>query len=103
MAGAFQNHLHAMYGLPGGLISNTDTSDILDAYKRREKRKQEQLEEELAIEILASRMKQDIVISPEVDTQKLAKILTAKMAKQPDNIDQYRRIKLLISILSMED
>jgi hypothetical protein len=71
--------------------------------RKKKKRELDKLEEELAIEILASRMKQDILISPEVDTQKLAKILTAKMAQQPENIDQHRRIKLLISILSMED
>ena len=41
--GAFQNHLHALYGLPGGLIQQVvsttiDTHDFVPKKKRKKKR-----------------------------------------------------------------
>jgi hypothetical protein len=101
MAGAFQNYLHAMYGLPGGLVSNNDRSDILDTY--RKKKKLEDLEEEMALRILKARHQEDIVLEPEVDKNKLIKVLKGKIEKGKHSDEVTKRVKLIITILAFDD
>jgi len=56
----FQNHLHAIYGLPGGWVYPvTDTSDILSKRKRKKRKTEEELlEEYLAAQILLGRQQE---------------------------------------------
>lgn len=95
--GAFQNHLHLMYGLPNGwLYPVTDTSDVLNKRKRRNRKTEEELlEEYLAAQILAGRQ---------------AKALAAKQAaemalaqSQLEAEEKTKRVRLFMLFMLMEE
>ena len=106
--GGFQNYLHMIYGLPNGWVPQSsqipDTSDILN----KKKKKQEDLEEAIALRLLQDRIKEDIAIGPEVDKNKLIRVLRGKLA--PGVIEQFadptettKRIKLILTVLALDD
>lgn len=92
----------------GGDVVTPDTSDILDVYrKRRRKREDELLEEEIAAQLLKARQA-DVVIPPTVDVIKLGAILRKKLYEniKPDEVqglERTKRIKLLLLALVMDD
>lgn len=106
MTSAFQNHLHLLYGLPGGWLDN---SDILDrgAYAKRKKKEEELFEEHIAAQLLQARQK-DIVIPEKVSSLKLEQVLQAKLTDAPlagelSGDARKRRIHLLMLMISMDD
>lgn len=107
MTSGFQNHLHLLYGLPGGWL---DSSDILDrgAYaKRKKKREEELLEEEIAAQLLQARQK-DIVIPAEISSIRLEQVLRQKMMDPPlpgelNGTARKQRIHLLMLMIAMDD
>jgi hypothetical protein len=92
----------------GGDVVTPDTSDILDVYrKRRKKREDELLEEEIAAQLLKARQA-DVVIPATVDVIKLGAILREKLYEniKPDEVqglERTKRIKLLLLALVMDD
>jgi hypothetical protein len=92
----------------GGEVVTPDTSDILDVYrKRRKKREDELLEEEIAAQLLKARQA-DVVIPATVDVIKLGAILRKKLYEniKPDEVqglERTKRIKLLLLALVMDD
>lgn len=92
----------------GGEVVTPDTSDILDVYrKRRKKREDELLEEEIAAQLLKARQS-DVVIPATVDVIKLGAILREKLYEniKPDEVqglERTKRIKLLLLALVMDD
>jgi hypothetical protein len=92
----------------GGEVVTPDTSDILDVYrKRRKKREDELLEEEIAAQLLKARQA-DVVIPATVDVIKLGAILREKLYEniKPDEVqglERTKRIKLLLLALVMDD
>lgn len=92
----------------GGDVVTPDTSDILDVYpKRRRKREDELLEEEIAAQLLKARQA-DVVIPATVDVIKLGAILREKLYEniKPDEVqglERTKRIKLLLLALVMDD
>lgn len=92
----------------GGDVVTPDTSDILDVYrKRRKKREDELLEEEIAAQLLKARQS-DVVIPATVDVIKLGAILREKLYEniKPDEVqglERTKRIKLLLLALVMDD
>lgn len=99
MISGFQNHLHALYGLPGGW---GDTSDVLDVYAKQ--RREEQLyEEQLAAQILASRMPKN-----KTELQKDATQLKSLLDKNIISANNYSnilnaKIRHVLLLLAMED
>ena len=90
----------------GGVVTVTDTSDILDVY-RRKKRKYDELEEAIAAQLLKARQT-DLSIPKEVDEDKLASILRSKIqtAPQPGEVagkERTKRIRVLLLLLAMDD
>lgn len=90
----------------GGIVVEKDTSDILDVY-RRKKRKNDELEEAIAAQLLKAR-RTDLTIPKEVDEDKLASILRSKMqsAPQPGEVagkERIKRIRVLLLLLAMDD
>lgn len=92
----------------GGDVVTPDTSDILDVHrKRRKKREDELLEEEIAAQLLKARQA-DVVIPATVDVIKLGAILREKLYEniKPDEVqglERTKRIKLLLLALVMDD
>jgi hypothetical protein len=92
----------------GGEVVTPDTSDILDVYrKRRKKHEDELLEEEIAAQLLKARQA-DVVIPATVDVIKLGAILREKLYEniKPDEVqglERTKRIKLLLLALVMDD
>jgi hypothetical protein len=92
----------------GGEVVTPDTSDILDVYrKRRRKREDELLEEEIAAQLLKARQA-DVVIPATVDVIKLGAILREKLYEniKPDEVqglERTKRIRLLLLALVMDD
>ena len=91
----------------GGAAKAPDTSDILDVYRKRKKREDELLEEEIAAQILKARQ-QDVVIPETVDPIRLSAILEKKMYEniRPGEVrgeDRKKRIKMLLMALLMDD
>jgi len=92
----------------GGVTETPDTSDILDVYrKRRKKREDELLEEEIAAQLLKARQT-DVSIPANVDVIKLGAILREKLYEniKPDEVqglERTKRIKLLLLALVMDD
>lgn len=92
----------------GGAVEAPDTSDILDVYrKRRKKREDELLEEEIAAQLLKARQT-DVSIPANVDVIKLGAILREKLYEniKPDEVqglERTKRIKLLLLALVMDD
>lgn len=92
----------------GGTVTTPDTSDILDVYrKRRKKLEDDRLEEEIAAQLLKARQ-QDVVIPAKVDALKLGAILQEKMYVniKPDEVqgeERIKRIRLLLLALVMDD
>jgi len=89
----------------GGAVER-DTSDILDVY-RRKKRAYDELEEQIAAELLKKR-RTDVVIPDNVDPDRLSKVLAAKIGQQPkvgevSGDERKKRIKLLLLAISMDD
>lgn len=107
MISGFQNHLHLLYGLPGGWLDN---SDILarGAYSKRKRRSEEELlEEEIAAQLLKKRQ-QNVVIPPEVNKVTLAAILKDKLsvpaaAGEVAGENRKKKIKMLLFALLMDD
>jgi hypothetical protein len=90
----------------GGEVTTPDTSDILDVY-RRKKRQYDELEEQIAAQILKKRQK-DVAIPETVNKIKLAKILANKLDDAPkrDEVSgqiRSQRIKLITMVLLMDD
>ena len=109
ISGGFQNFQHMLYGLPNGwLARNVDTSDILDGYRKRRKKIEElELEEEIAAQLLKKRQ-QNVVITDEIDTNRLAAILQAKLHEKakPDELTGVARVKkiqMLLFAILMDD
>ena len=91
----------------GGAVEAPDTSDILDVYRKRKKREDELLEEEIAAQLLKARQ-QDVVIPDAVDPIRLSAILEKKMYEniRPGEVrgeDRKKRIKMLLMALLMDD
>lgn len=91
----------------GGAVEAPDTSDILDVYRKRKKREDELLEEEIAAQLLKARQ-QDVVIPEAVDPIRLSAILEKKMYEniRPGEVrgeDRKKRIKMLLMALLMDD
>ena len=91
----------------GGALEAPDTSDILDVYRKRKKREDELLEEEIAAQLLKARQ-QDVVIPEAVDPIRLSAILEKKMYEniRPGEVrgeDRKKRIKMLLMALLMDD
>ena len=92
----------------GGVAETPDTSDILDVYrKRRKKREDKLLEEEIAAQLLKARQT-DVSIPANVDVIKLGAILREKLYEniKPDEVqglERTKRIKLLLLALVMDD
>lgn len=89
-----------------GGTAERDTSDILDVY-RRKKRAYDELEEQIAAELLKKR-RTDVAIPDAVDPNKLSKILASKVnlpAKvgEVSGDERKKRIKLLLLAISMDD
>lgn len=104
MISGFQSVLHLQYGLPGGWADN---SDILSgAYAKRRKRKEQELEEALAAQILQARQK-PIELLVRTNVLKLAEILQSKMyAPAPGEVvgeERIKRIRYLLLVLAMDD
>jgi len=104
--GGFQNHLHFLYGLPGGIIAKRDTSDILDRWRKYQKQEQ-QLEEELAAKLL-QKQQTNIEIPNDINEDKLGNILQQKLNSKPQKgelvgADRIKRVKLLLLLLELED
>lgn len=93
----FQNHLHAIYGLPGGWVyPATDTSDILSKRKRKKRKTEEELlEEYLAAQILLGRQQEAL------EAKRAAE--DAIRAQQIAGQERFRRIRLLMMVLMFED
>ena len=90
----------------GGVVTVTDTSDILDVY-RRKKRKYDELEESIAAQLLKARQT-DLSIPEEVDEDKLADILRSKLQATPKagevaGKERTKRIRVLLLLLAMDD
>lgn len=109
MISGFQNYLHFLYGLPNGRQArSTDTSDILSrGLKRKRKREEELLEEQIAAQILKTRQTQ-INLSEDVNPVKLGAILKSKLydAPKPDEIAgeaRKRRILYVLLLLAVDD
>lgn len=90
----------------GGVVEVKDTSDILDVY-RRKKRKYDQLEEAIAVQLLKARQT-DLTIPKEVDADKLASILRSKIQAAPNagevaGKERTKRIRVLLLLLAMDD
>lgn len=105
MISGFQNHLYALYGLPGGWADN---SDVLGHYvKRRKKREDDALEEAIAAQLLKARQK-NVMLLPEVDPIKLGAILQSKMYAdvRPGEVtgdERLKRIRYLLLALALDD
>ena len=105
--GGFQNHLHFLYGLPGGILTRRDTSDILDVDRKRRKREEQRLEEIVAAQLLQEQLEQ-VELAPEVEEETLREVLQAKLYQEPKlgevvGIDRKRRITLLLMLLELDD
>lgn len=84
-----------------------DTSDVLDVYrKRRKKRQEEVIEEQIAAQLLQARL-QDVVIPEYVSPVKLAETLAAKFGDVgPGELTgeaRAERMKYLLLMLAMDD
>lgn len=92
----------------GGTVEVKDTSDILDVYrKRRRKLEENALEEAIAAQLLKKRQ-QDVVIPPEVNKVTLAAILQDKLSAPAasDEVageNRKKKIKMLLFALLMDD
>ena len=92
----------------GGVTETPDTSDILDVYRnRRKKREDELLEEEVAAQFHKARQT-DVSIPANVDVIKLGAILREKLYEniKPDEVqglERTKRIRLLLLALVMDD
>lgn len=84
----------------------SDTSDILDVYRKRRKRNEQLLEEEIAAQLLKTRL-QDVVIPKEVSPLKLAETLAAKWGQvgPGELVGEARaeRIRYLLLLLAVDD
>ena len=127
--GGFQNHIHFLYGLPGGILTRRDTSDILDVDRKRRKREEQRLEEIVAAQLLQEQLDQkreeqlleeivaaqllqeqleQVELAPEVEEETLRKVLQAKLYQEPKlgevvGIDRQKRITLLLMLLELDD
>lgn len=84
-----------------------DTSDILDVYRKRQRKEQEELEEALAVQLLQAKQ-EDVVIPASIDADRLGEILQAKMHQVPGagelkGVERVKRIRLLLLVMAMED
>lgn len=92
----------------GGALEVKDTSDILDVYrKRRRKLEENALEEAIAAQLLKKRQ-QDVVIPHEVNKITLAAILQDKLSAPAasDEVageNRKKKIKMLLFALLMDD
>jgi len=91
----------------GGTVPEVDSSDILDIYrKRRKKRDEEAIEEQIAAQLLQARL-QDVVIPEYVSPVKLAETLAAKFGDVgPGELTgeaRAERMKYLLLMLAMDE
>ena len=90
----------------GGAPEAPDTSDILDVYRKRRKRDEERIEEQIAAQLLQARMK-DVVIPDYVSPVRLAETLASKYATPgPGEVTgtaRAERIKYLLLMLAMDE
>jgi hypothetical protein len=95
--GAFQNHLHLIYGLPNGwFYPVTDTSDVLSKPKRRKyKTEEELLEEYLAAQILAGRQAEALAAKQAVED--------ALIKLDLETQEKAKRVRYLMMFMLMED
>lgn len=93
--GAFQNHLHLMYGLPNGwLYPVTDTSDVLSKRKRRKRKTEEELlEEYLAAQILAGRQAEALA------AKQAAEMALAQSELEAEEKTKYVRLFMLFMLM----
>lgn len=106
MISGFQNHLHVLYGLPGGWLDNADIFDR-GSSARRKKREEQLLEEEVAAQLLKARQ-DEIVIPDKVSRLKLEQVLHQKMGEYPlpgevTGNARKHRIQLLMLMIAMDD
>ena len=105
--GGFQNHLHFLYGLPGGIIAKRDTSDILKAERKRRKSEEQRLEEIVAAQLLQEQLEQ-VELSPDIEQNTLRDVLQAKLYAEPavgevKGATRKKRIMLLLMMLELDD
>lgn len=106
MISGFQNHLHALYGLPGGWSDNSDVLDRGAWAKRKRKTEEEKLEEQIAAQLLQARQRK-LEIPAKVDPIKLGAILKSKLydVRQGEvtGDDRIKRIRYLLLALTLDD
>lgn len=91
----------------GGTPAVTDTSDILDVYRRKRRTRDELLEEELAAQLLKKRQK-DVVIPEKINKIKLATALQDKLfdVPRPGEVagkERAKRVRLLMMVLILDE
>ena len=98
-----------LYGLPNGWQArSTDTSDILSrGLKRKRKRDEELLEEQVAAQILKARQT-ELNLPEDINPIKLGAILTSKLydTPKPDEIAgkaRKHRIMYILLLLAIDD
>lgn len=97
MISGFQNHLHVLYGLPGGWLDNADVLDR-GAWSKRRKRQEEE-EERLAIDILLARRMEEARQAGIIDAQQQAVLLeAARDGKQKQEV-----LKWLLMAIALDE
>lgn len=95
-----QNHLYALYGLPGGHPIISDDFDKADILRKR--RKYEEHEEKVAAELLRAVLNEEDFEIPDVKETRIREILTTKYINTNKEKDK-KALQLLLLMLAMED
>ncbi len=87
----------------GGTIVTADTSDVLDVYRKRRHRREEELyEEELAAKILSERQAK-IALPKRIDRERFADTLRSKLQDDDVTEKKRKRIRMMLLLLAMDD
>ena len=87
----------------GGAVVVTDTSDILDGYrKRRNKREEDLYEEQLAAKILSERQAK-VELPKNLDKARFATTLRSKLDDTQVTDKKRKQIRMILLLLAMDD
>lgn len=86
----------------GAPITEADTSDILDRYRKRPSREEAALEEELAAQILRKRQT-EIKLPEAVDRKHFAATLRNKLTDPSVNDRKRKQIHLILLMIAADD
>jgi len=87
----------------GGAVVVTDTSDILDVYrKRRNKREEDLYEEQLAAKILSERQAK-VKLPKNLDKARFATTLRSKLDNTQVTDKKQKQIRMILLLLAMDD